>query len=394
MASDNKKTVFANSVKTISKLLVVSMLIALAGMIKTVSAVTWYVSTVGDDLIYGGTGWEDAFSTIQQGVSTASDGDIVLVADGTYSGVGNYDINFGWDSKNIVIKSLNGPENCIIDCLGLGRGFRIDWSQTNDTVVDGFTIVNGNTNASLSYGGAILCTQAYPIIRNCIFKNNIGGQWGGALDIRNSSASNHPKIINCTFVGNSASGGGGAVSTYSAAPIFINCTFYNNSAGSFGGAIALGTPDGGTSFVNSIFWGNSPETFYGTPTVTYSIMPYDYEGEGNKNDDPEFVNLTSDDLRLKPESTCIDAGDDLTPNLPLIDLDRKPRRIDGDGNLVVRVDMGAYEYGDICECDFLEDLDTDGADLVEYINKPNDQELSTLAEDFGRINCAKYDSSQ
>ena len=42
----------------------------------------------------------------------------------------------------------------------------------------------------------------------------------------------------------------------------------------------------------------------------------------------------------------------------------------------------------------IEDLDTDGADLVEYINKPNDQELSTLAEDFGRINCAKYDSSQ
>ena len=391
MVNDNKKTVFANPVKTISRLLIVSMLIALTGTINSVSAVTWYVSTVGDDLINGGTSWEDAFLSIQQGVSTASGGDIVLVADGTYSGVGNYDINFGvLDSKNIVIKSLNGPENCVIDCLGLGRGFRLDWIQTNDTVIDGFTIVNGNANASPSYGGAIKCDMAYPIIRNCIFMNNIGGQWGGALDIRNSSASNRPKIINCTFVGNSASLYGGAVSTFSAAPIFINCTFYNNSAGSFGGAIALGTPDGGTSFVNSIFWSNSPETFHGTPTVTFSLMPYDYEGEGNKNDDPEFVNLTSADLRLQPESPCIDAGDDQNPHLPLTDLDNKPRRIDGDGNLDVIVDMGAYEYGDVCECDYLEDLDTDGVDLVEYINNPNDQELSIFAEDFGRINCAKY----
>ncbi len=390
MVNNNKNNVFANFVKTIFKLIIVSILIFLAGTNNSFSAVTWYVSTKGDDSINGGTSWEDSFLTIQQGVSTASDGDIVLVADGTYSGVGNYDINFEYNTKNIVIKSLNGPENCVIDCLGLGRGFRIDWSQTNDTVVEGFTIVNGNTNASLSYGGAILCKQASPIIRNCIFENNIGGQWGGALDVRNSSASNSPKIINCTFVGNSASGGGGAVSTYSAAPIFINCTFYNNSAGSFGGAIALGTPDEGTSFVNSIFWGNSPETFYGTPTVTYSLMPFDYEGEGNINDDPDFVNSTSDDLRLQPGSPCIDAGDDENPNLPLTDIDNKPRRIDGDDNLVVIVDMGAHEYGDVCECDYLEDLDTDGLDLVEYINNPNDQEFSVFAEDFGRINCAKY----
>lgn len=393
MFDATKNTIFADSARTIFKLLIVSILIALLGTLNSAAAVTWYVSTTGHDLNNGGTSWEDSFLTIQQGVTTASDGDIVLVADGTYSGVGNYDINFEYDAKNIVIKSLNGPENCVIDCLGLGRGFRIDWSQTNDTVIEGFTIVNGNTNASLSYGGAILCSQASPTIRNCIFKNNIGGQWGGALDVRNASASNRTKIINCTFVGNSASGGGGAVSTFKSAPIFINCTFYNNSAGSFGGAIALGTPDGGTSFVNSIFWSNSPETFYGTPTVTYSIMPYDYEGEGNKNDDPEFVNPTSADLRLQPDSPCIDSGDDLTPDLPLFDLDKKPRRIDGDGNLVVKVDMGAYEYGEICECDYFKDLDTDGADLVEYINNPDDQELRTLAEDFGRINCAKYESS-
>jgi hypothetical protein len=392
MVNNYVNTVFANPVKTIFKLLIVStILIVLAGTINPVSAATWYVTTNGDDSINGGTGWEDAFLTIQQGVSTASDGDIVLVADGTYSGVGNYDINFGlYASKNIVIRSLNGPENCVIDCLGLGRGFRLEWIQTNDTVIDGFTIANGNTNDSLSYGGAIKCDMAYPIIRNCIFKNNIGGQWGGALDFRNSSASNQPKIINCMFVGNSASLGGGAVSTYSAAPIFINCTFYNNSAGSFGGAIALGTPDGGTSFVNSIFWSNSPQTFGGTPTVTYSLMPFDYEGEGNINDDPDFVNPTSDDLRLQPGSPCIDAGDDENPNLPLTDIDNKPRRIDGDDNLVVIVDMGAHEHGDVCECDYLEDLDTDGLDLVEYINNPNDQELSVFAEDFGRINCAKY----
>ena len=54
--------------------------------------------------------------TIQAGINAASDGDTVLVADGTYTGDGTRDIDFG--GKAIILQSQNGAENCIIDCEG------------------------------------------------------------------------------------------------------------------------------------------------------------------------------------------------------------------------------------------------------------------------------------
>ncbi|MDZ7581882.1 MAG: hypothetical protein U5R30_15185 [Deltaproteobacteria bacterium] len=62
----------------------------------------------------------------------------------------------------------------------------------------------------------------------------------------------------------------------------------------------------------------------------------------------------------------------------------------GIGLEVPGADMGAYEHGDICECDYLGDLDTDGADLAEYIDNLEAQSLSLLAEDYGRTDCPTY----
>ena len=59
--------------------------------------------------------------TIQEMIDQASEGDTVLIPDGTYTGVGNKDLDF--NGKNIVLKSLNGPELVVIDCEGEGRGF-------------------------------------------------------------------------------------------------------------------------------------------------------------------------------------------------------------------------------------------------------------------------------
>jgi hypothetical protein len=51
--------------------------------------------------------------TIQAGIDAAMNGDTVLVADGTWRGPDNRDLNFR--GKAITLQSENGPHNCIID---------------------------------------------------------------------------------------------------------------------------------------------------------------------------------------------------------------------------------------------------------------------------------------
>ncbi len=61
------------------------------------------------------------YPTIQSAIDDCNDGDEVVIATGTYTGEGNRDISF--HGKAITVRSENGPENCIIDCQQLGRGF-------------------------------------------------------------------------------------------------------------------------------------------------------------------------------------------------------------------------------------------------------------------------------
>jgi hypothetical protein len=163
----------------------------------------------------------------------ANIGDTILLADGRYSGEGNWDIRLG--SKNIVLTSDNGPENTIIDIQGLGRGIICDSGEDSTTLVEGITITNGFCAAYDSLGGAgMLCYRSSPTIRNCVFIDNHaeGASVGGGLYIKESS----PVIRDCEFLNNTAHSGAGAFSDSSSSSL-VNCVIANNRAETSGGGI-------------------------------------------------------------------------------------------------------------------------------------------------------------
>jgi len=158
------------------------------------------------------------YLTIQEGIDGASDGDEVVVCDGTYTGAGNK--NLDYHAKAITVRSANGAETCIIDCEGHGEGFWFHSDETYASVVDGFTI----RNAYGGLGGGIACYSS-PTISNCTIASNTA-YYGGGIGC---SAPGNPTITGCTIVGNTADGGGAIMCDNGSSPTIINCAITGNT---------------------------------------------------------------------------------------------------------------------------------------------------------------------
>jgi hypothetical protein len=180
--------------------------------------------------------------TIQAGIDAAVDGDTVLVADGTYTGDGNRDIDF--KGKAILVASEHGPDFTIVDCQANRddphRGFKFVSGEDSLTILQGITVQHAATTGppdSLRYGAGVLCWNASPTFRNCVFKVNYGELGGGAAVRGNSS----PLFENCHFRGNACMTFGGGVfvwTNYQVPPTrFRRCVFQSNMAGHAGGAL-------------------------------------------------------------------------------------------------------------------------------------------------------------
>jgi hypothetical protein len=205
----------------------------------------------------------DDFVTIQAGIDACTDGDTVIVRDGTYTGDGNRDIIF-W-GKAIVLMSENGPETTIIDCEGspsdIHRGFWFQYGEDSGAVVNGFTIQNG----FMWNGGGIYCqNNSSPTITGNIIRMNISGStsaggggihsdfssprieynritgnittnFGGGIYCNYSGSQGEPTIIGNVIAGNMAELGGG-ICCYTSSPTIMENTISENTA-NYGGGI-------------------------------------------------------------------------------------------------------------------------------------------------------------
>jgi predicted outer membrane repeat protein len=228
------------------------------------------------------------FATIQAAIDAAQAGDVIELGDGTFTGDGNRDLDFG--GKGLVLRSASGVAGaCVIDCGGSAsdphRAFYFHTGEPADARVADLTITGGFADT----GGAVaIFYKASPAFDHCVFTVN-QALTGGAVFLRGSSTST---FTDCILLQNTASGNepsGGGLHCDGSSALFDRCRFESNVASGFGatgGGVAcvgssarftdceftgnaatevtdycagggLHTQDGGPQLVNCLFRNNS-----------------------------------------------------------------------------------------------------------------------------------------
>jgi hypothetical protein len=327
------------------------------------------------------------YETIQAAIDDSVSGDVILVADGIYTGDGNRDIDFL--GKTIALRSENGPQNCIIDCQASESeqhwGVYIHHGGENPAVLDGFTIKNGSAagvgcyeaspiiknciiteNTAMYVGGGIYSVSASPTIKNCEITDNVAPYGAGIAAVWESNCT----IVDCLIARNNANDGpGGGIDSQESYIKILNSTITVNSCSYYsGGGISLRQSN--LEMKNCILWDNLPEEIYqsnSSASIKYSDIEGGYTGTGNISLEPLFTEPVLGNYRLLPNSPCIDAGDPYyIPEPDETDLDGNPRITDG------RIDMGAYES----EYDNLPPIADAGPDQTVYTDDINSAQVT------------------
>jgi predicted outer membrane repeat protein len=276
------------------------------------------------------------YLTIQEGVDAASEGDTVLVAPGTYTGVLNRNIEF--EGTNIVLMSEMGAASTIINPENLTAAFDLHNGEDRSSVIDGFTIMNSYIGINIGYASAT--------VRNCILRDNSNNSNGAGMWI--SYADPQPVITDCVFHDNVTLGRGAAIFCDRSWPTITGCTFYRNTVTSTethttygGGALNFHMNSSPAVISNCTFIGNSSpvgggsiHVRYGDLELTRSVIAFSEAGNGvelwgtgsvvnhcvifgnaggdtligypdNLYQDPLLCNIGDDNLTLCANSTCL-----------------------------------------------------------------------------------------
>jgi predicted outer membrane repeat protein len=176
------------------------------------------------------------YSSVQEGINKAQNGDTVLVAKGTY----HENINF--HGKKIVLTShfiLKGDTTIISKTILDGSTADNKDSasvvmfisgEDSSSAIIGFTIQNGSgtlIREPKGYGGGgILCISSSPKISQNVIQNNSAYAYGGGIYCQNGS----PQIVQNVVMENSTNYFGGGIFCNKASPKIEQNILQSNSA--------------------------------------------------------------------------------------------------------------------------------------------------------------------
>jgi hypothetical protein len=317
----------------------------------------------------------------------------------------------------------NKSSPLIRDCIITGNTVRTDngyldyaagggvYCADSDAIFVGCTISGnradvvdipaGFKDGAGAYGGGIYSTGSTVKLRNCRIIGNVaaGGEgeqsdypdppWNGGNGCGGGLGGDKYEAANCVIMGNEARAGargwdmwyftwsttdgdacGGAIYVgQTPGSLFTNCTIVANRLTSAGTHPSRYTDGhgvyGNCQMINCILWGHDLDDLSFGASATFSCIEQNAAGQGNVWSNPLFVDNSGSDLRLKADSPCIDAGNNLYIETAS-DMTGNPRIFDGNGDGTATVDMGAYERQCVTNpaCDISYDCDVNFMDYA------------------------------
>ena len=247
-------------------------------------------------------------------------------------------------ANNIISNNIvNSSSMTVYGGAGAMQAYNCFGNISNNFIQDNeVTGPTGSVAGGLHFG---YCGSSMILENNLISDNTSNDEDTGGLGGGVTLYSSNIQLINNVIVRNYAEKGGGIQNHFNldGPTQFINNTIADNEGDGDGTAIYL--EDADAIVLNSILWNDGDEIYVsgGSIEVAYSDILDGWTGEGNINEDPDFL----DDTYHLQGGPCVDAGIDelimmgMLISAPDHDFDGQPRPMCGG------YDMGADEA--LCE---------------------------------------------